>query len=79
MNRILNRMAKIESRVEDPNEYLNTRWFNPNEDAEFKVDDIFDGQYELSYDTNPHFVDYQDIYEFDNYIEENDCQKVARR
>ncbi len=69
----------VRSRVNNPKEYLNTRWYNPNEEAEFVVDDAFDGLYELSYDTNPKMVDYREVYEFDNYIQENECKKVAKR
>lgn len=65
----------IKSRVDNPNIYLNTEWYNPNEGESFKIDKIVGNEYELEY---PNFYDYVETYDFDMYIEDNYLEQVAK-
>lgn len=80
MKRLIRKYARAkQARVENEKEYLNTIWYNPNEGEKFTVDDVFDGMYELKYHTKPEMVDYQEVCDFDMYLEDNGCEKAASK
>lgn len=69
------------SRINNPNEFINTKWYNPYENKEFVITDLINDDTEFIidfFDDNEDYTDSVCVNDFEGWMDDNNCKRVAK-
>lgn len=81
INNALTKNAKFNlARIDNPEDYIDTKWYNPYENQEFTIKDLVNNDKDFMLDyINEDYVDYVGVADFEDWSDDNELQRVAKK